>query len=484
MSRILLINPPSARSIYQRSKLRAAVFHFPPLSLATVGAALLERGQEVRVLDMAGMRNPLDELKRALGEFEPDWVGITFTTPLCSEACRISRIVKEFNPSIRVVGGGQHSSALPEETLASSAMDAVVIGEGDRTFAEMIAGERPWSEIPGLAYMDGARLAATPPAPIIQELDDLPLPAWELFAPQVYNCSKIISRANPVAAIETSRGCPFGCIYCSKAVFGRRFRYKSPQRVVSEMRKALSLGFREVHIIDDLFTANMRRAKEVLRAIVDSEIDCPWQLPNGIRVSQVDEEFVSLASQAGCYSIGLGVESGNQELLDNVKKQTTLAEGRRTVKLIQDQGIEVVCFFMLGLTGETEETMQATIDFACELNPDFAKATIMYPLPGTPLFDQLEREGRLKTREWSLYSYHYAETVYDHWNLDAETLKSYYHRFYRRFYLRPAYLMRRIPKAIRQGNLVSYTGYFLQTWAPWLSGIRSPRQEAAQGSHS
>lgn len=483
MARVLLINPPSARNIYQRSKLRAAVFHFPPLSLATVGAALLRRGCKVRALDLAAHARPWEVLEREVSEFAPNFAGITFTTPLCVEACKISRRLKQLDPSMLVVGGGQHSSALPEETLESSVMDAVVIGEGDVTFPEMVMGEKPWSEIPGIVMRQGDGFLKTPPAPIIPSLDELPLPAWELFDPEVYVCSKIISRANPVAAIETSRGCPFGCIYCSKAVFGRRFRYKSPERVVAEMRKALSLGFREIHLVEDLFTANLQRAKDVLRAVIEADLGCPWQLPNGIRVSQVDEEFARLAAQAGCYSIGLGVESGNQDLLDNVKKQATLDQARSTVKLLRDHGIETVCFFMLGLNGETEETMQATIDFACELNPDFAKATIMYPLPGTPLFTQLEQEGRLRTREWSLYSYHYAETVYDHWNLEAETLKRYYHRFYRRFYLRPSYLLRRIPKAISQGNLVSYTGYFFQTWAPWLSFFGTPRpQRAAQES--
>lgn len=462
--RILLVNPPSSRSIYQRSKVRAAIFTFPPISLATLGGALLEQGAKVRALDMAASLDPWRELEEVVQRFAPDDAGITFTTPLYNEALEISRRIKGLGPQIRVIGGGPHASAQPKETLLESTLDGIVVGEGEQAVVEMFIDEKPWHDILGLTYKDDGHIVSNGPRPLIRDLDTLPMPAWSLFDSQRYICSKIISRANPVAAIETSRGCPFGCIYCSKAVFGRKVRFKSPERVVREIEALLALGFREVHIIDDLFTADLNRAKRICDLIVERGLHFPWQLPNGIRVTHVDQEFVAKAGRAGCYSIGLGVESGSQQLLDNVDKRHTLEQCRQAVKVIQNQGLEVVCFFIIGLPGETKETMEATINFACELDPDFAKVTIMFPLPGTPLFERLMKEGRLLTTDWALYSYHYGEPVFEHWTLDAETLARYYHRFYRRFYLRPRYVFKRLRAVLSQGNLVSYAGYFVQTW--------------------
>jgi radical SAM superfamily enzyme YgiQ (UPF0313 family) len=461
MKRVLLVIPPS-RELYSRAKVKVAVPERPSLTFATLAAPLLQAGHRVEILDLDIARQPGQALERKLDEFSPDYVGITCTTPLVDKARHVASMVKKHNPDTTVIVGGAHPSSLPESTLRDSALDIACIGEGDFTITEIVSGAA-WASIKGICYQKDGRVIANPERERLADLDQLPFPAWSLFHLKNYRVPRLTCRKNPVGTMETSRGCVFGCTYCNKNIFGRTFRMKSAQRVVDEMEHMLGIGFKEIHIMDDGFTTDLGRAKRICDLILARGLKFLWNLHNGIRVDRVDKEFLEKAQAAGCYGITFGVESGDQTLLDNVHKGITLEKIRQVFKWARETGMETLAFFMIGLPGETEKTMQKTIDFAKELDPDYTKVSILLPLPGTPLYRDFEQRGYIKSRDWSLYNQHDPSQVYDHPNLNWETIRHYYDLFYRGFYLRPHTVLKQLKKDAFSTNLLYDFAYVLRT---------------------
>ncbi len=183
------------------------------------------------------------------------------------------------------------------------------------------------------------------------------MPAWQLYDLKYYRSPRIASRKNPVGYMETNRGCNHHCTYCSQNIFGHSVREKSPGRVVDEMFRMLELGFNDIHIKDNNFTANIDRAKEVCRLLIQRDFPAPWALPTGVNVHDVDAEFFGLAKESGCYQV-LGIESASSEVLGKVGKRQDIELMRRAVNMAHEAGIETVGFFMIGLPGDTEETLR------------------------------------------------------------------------------------------------------------------------------
>ena len=460
--KFLLINPPSSIKVYKKSKIKAALSEMPLLSLASLGA-ILEEYCKVKVLDLSLSLNPIKDLKKALDRFNPDFAGITFTTPLYNESKELVKIIKKFNKRIITIAGGVHVTSLPEETMSKTDFDIGILGEGEITIAEIVKGKNV-KDIKGIFYKENEKIFKNPPRELISDLDTLPLPAWHLFNLKRYKASPLTTRDSPVGPIETSRGCVFGCTYCNKCIFGRRFRFKSPERVIKEIEHMINAGFKEIHIWDDNFVTNLNRAKKICNLIIEKNIKIKWCLACGVRVDCVDQEFFNLAKKAGCYSAYLGIEAGDQKILDRVNKGIKLPQVKKAVRMANKAGLETVGFFMFGLPDETKETMEKTIRFAKNLQLDYAKVTILVPFPSTPVYDEFKKSGYIKTDDWSKYNFHTASKVYDHPNLDWKTLERYYHKFYRSFYFRPNYILKRIWKDIKRGRFFITIKYFIKTW--------------------
>ena len=463
--KFLLINPQSSIKIYKTGKLKAAVSEMPLVSLASLGAVLEQEKIDTQVLDLATSLNPLDDLDKKLREFNPDYVGVTFTTPLYNEAKEIAEISKKFNNKIITIAGGVHVTALPKETLEETSFDIAVLGEGEETLKELIH-KKDLSKIKGIAYKENNEIKINPRRELIKDLDSLPLPAWRLFDLKKYKASKLTTRNQPVGPIETSRGCVYGCIYCNKDIFGRTFRFKSPERVIKEIEHMLNSGFKEIHVWDDNFVTKLDRAKKICDLIVQKGLNkkFTWVLACGVRCDCIDEEFIRKAKEAGCYSVYLGVETGSPELLKKINKGETLEQIRYAFELCKKVGIETVAFYMLGLPGETLETMDQTIKLAKEIDSDYCKFTITVPFPSTPLFYEWEKQGIIKTRDWSKYNFHSASKVYDHPNLSWDVLEKYYHKAYREFYFRPGYLAKRLVNDIKNKRLLIEIYYAFKTF--------------------
>jgi len=464
---VLFINLPSAFTAYAGSKLHAGLQIYPLLSFAMLAAVLREKGARVSILDL-GLDASFDKLDATLEETKPEIVGITATTPLFFEASELSRRVrKKLGAGVKIILGGPHATALPEECLLSSEFDIVVYCEGEETIAE-IWDKKNLSEIKGIYYKKDGKIFSTGDRGVIENLDSLPMPALDLYAIKNYRCSRALSRESPISNYETSRGCPSRCSFCNKNISGRKYRMKSPEKVIEELKYILSLGVKELRFIDDQFNANPQHAKEVCEAIIREGLHFPWSLAAGIRVNCADVELLKLAKRAGCYQVGIGFESGDQDSLDSIDKDATIEESIECMQAVKKAGLESIGFFMLGLPADTEKSLNKTINFAIKLMPDLAKITITIPFPGTHLFEQYEKQGLIKTRDWTKYNFHNAGDVYRHPNLDFETLMKYYLLFYRKFYLNPKYISRRFVKSLLNLSIHRDIYYALQTFFPKL----------------
>ncbi len=450
---ILLVNP-SLHEVYEDAKVKGAVPHYPPLNLLTIAGSLIKEGHEVSLLDfdLLGMKNQHEVLRKKLQEQKPDIVGFTFGSPTYSQAKGMAKVVKEFNNNVVTVAGGSHPSSDPHGVLQESDINIVICGEGDFTLLEIINTDN-YSTVLGIGFKKGNDIIINQRRPFIQDLDDLPMPAFEIVKIHDYYVPPSFCRESPAMTIETSRGCVWGCSYCTKAVFGRNFRYKSPQRVVDEFKRMIGFGYKEIHVTDDMFTTNKERVKEICRLMKEQDVKVTWACPNGIRADRTDEELIQLMHDAGCYRVSFGVESGNQQILNNIDKQQTLEQVRNAFKACNKVGMETHAYLILGLPGETEETMQQTIDFAKEIKPTIAKFDILIPLPSTPLH-QAWKGKYFQTEDWDNFNYHSAKDLYSHPNLPWDVMQKYYNKAFREFYFRPSYLLRRFLYSLRQGSLL------------------------------
>lgn len=462
--KILFIIPASSISVFNRSKISVAVPNIPIISVAQLAACVRLDGHTPAVLDLSIIEKKklINILKKKIDGFCPDYIGITFTTPLFKESTFIAKVIKKFYPTIKIIAGGPHASVDPEGVLKSSLFNTVVMGEGEMTLNDILNGVLP-SKIKGIGYLTEDSYIINEPRELIGDLDELPLPDYSIFDIYQYSTPRLNCRRNPVAAIETSRGCIFNCIFCSKHVFRRKFRAKSPKRVADEMQHLYKQGFNEVHIWDDGFSTDLKRAKNICKELIRRNIKIPWNIYNGIRVDRCDFELFSLLKRAGCYRISFGVESGSQKILDTVHKSIKLDQIILAFKKAHNAGLETVAFCVFGFPGETEATMKETIRFMKKIKPTIPKLSFFMPLPGTKVYDDWEKEGFIISHDWSNYIYHMPKKVYNHPTLKWEILNKYYNLFYRQTMLYPEFILNWIKRGIKNGEILFYLYYFLKT---------------------
>jgi radical SAM superfamily enzyme YgiQ (UPF0313 family) len=442
--RILLVNPKSKLPIDTRTS--------PPLGLAYLAAVTEQRGDEVRVHDGDVEDTPLEAILR---EFSPQVVGITANTTQITAAWRDAALVKSAGDAT-VVLGGPHPTSLPEESAAKPWVDVVVRGEGEATWLEYLEiagssslgssllGSQFFEPVAGITYQreDGVAVNTPdrPPIPAA-DLDEMPFPAWHLFQLDRYTnlqptVDQVEGRSMPIL---TSRGCPYRCTYCSQ-IGPRRWRARSVESVVAEWRWLVrEQGAAEIGVLDDSFNIDRQRVLEICRRLVEEGLDkIPWIMINGIRANLADEEVLGAMVRAGCIRTAFGVESGNQAILDSVvDKHLTLDQVRSAFRAARAVGMETIGFFIVGLPGETEETIEDTIRFACELDPVVANFSIATPFPGTEMYRTVKAQGRILADTWDDFVFFEGKARFEMPGLPAELVERKWKEAYRRFYLRP-----------------------------------------------
>ncbi|MFQ6000780.1 MAG: B12-binding domain-containing radical SAM protein [Anaerolineae bacterium] len=435
--KVLLINPKANLPIEVRTS--------PPLGLAYLGAVSEERGDEVRILDMEAEETPLSQVLR---EERPDLVGITANTIQIKAAWRVAQDIKA-EMALPVVLGGPHPTVLPEESAQRPEVDIVVRGEGEATWAHLcqrLEAGALLEEVEGISYRRNGRVIHNPDRPPLADIDSLPFPAHHLFKMERYtNLQPTLDTVKGKSfSILTSRGCPYRCTYCSQ-ILPRVWRMRSPENVVAEWRWLVKdLGAKEIGVLDDSFNIDRKRVLAICDLLISEGLNhVPWIMINGIRANLVDEELLGRMREAGCIRTAFGVESGNQEILDTViDKRLTLEEIRAAFKAAKSVGMETIGFFIIGLPGETEETIEDTIRFACELDPLVANFSMATPFPGTEMREVVLEKGRLLAQDWEDYAFFEDKPSFEMDGLPAELVERKWKEAYRRFYLRPSRIVR------------------------------------------
>lgn len=428
MARVLLIRP-SMGSYYRFSPVASAVTLSPHLGLASLSAAVKCARHSVKIWDLEA--RPISAIVKELEACSPQWVGVHLKTPLAAEGRRLAQLVRRAVPSARLVAGGPHASALPESCLAKDGFHHVIRGEGEEALVALLDGSRD-------LLMDDSRIVHHPP---IQDLDALPLPDWSSFDLRDYRRPSLVAPWTPTADIESSRGCEHACSYCSKLVFGRKFRAKSALRVVEEVEACRRAGFMAYNYVDDTFTADLPRAMSICDELLRRGIVMPWTCTNGLRIDQVSREFFRLARRSGCRLVAFGLESGDEALLGSIGKTWSIDHAAEVVAWAHEAGLVVLGYFMLGLPGETAESMRKTALFARMLSLDFAKFSITMPLPGTPLYDAWRPYMRKELP--ALFSIHHeASDWFEHPTLRWREIDRARLSAYTGFYLRVSWLSR------------------------------------------
>jgi anaerobic magnesium-protoporphyrin IX monomethyl ester cyclase len=466
MAKLLLINP-SYNGTYGSTVGNLATPIYPVMSLSTLAGEARRAGHDVSICDLSFQRYDPQVVYETIRNASPDVVGITATTPLANQMQDIAYIAKSVSRGITTVAGGAHATALKTEVLRRSALDIAVYGEGDQTIVDILAGKPP-AEIDGVCYGHDGDFKVTRPRHMVEDLDDLAMPAWDLYPMEKYrSISRLIAKRPPVSSIEFSRGCVYKCDFCaSKNTMGLGYRKKSPARCAEEMLFLQRLGYREVILADDIFTSDNNWAAAVCEEFIRRDVKLLWTCTNGIRVDSANGELFRLMRRAGCYRVHFGFESGNDEVLRKFGKggKATLDQGETAVDKARDAGLQTFGMFMLGLTGDTAQTMQDTIDYAKRVKVDAMRFGITVPFPGTKMFDELHKVGLIKSYNWDLYTvYNDAAQLFSHPDLKWETVIRYFHKsHFEAYVLNPRYIVRRLISSIRSGELFWDMYYFLK----------------------
>ncbi len=456
MFKVTLINPAQSPKYPQ-----------PPMGLALIAAVLERAGYQVTMLDANALRLQPETIVPLIND--ADVVGLTAMTPTIGVAISIARHLKRANPDLIIVLGGTHATLLPEETLATAPeIDIIVRGEGEETIVKLLRAlenKQSLDDVPGISYRQNGKVDSTPAGLTTIDLDSLPFLAYHLLPWQKYKPHPPHGRALPFAAIITSRGCPYKCSYCSKPIFGNKFRGQSPERVVEEVAYYKErFGIKELAFYDDVFTLNKKRAHAIADGIMKRGLKILWTCET--RVNLVDRELLRHIKQAGGYSIAYGIESGSQEILNTLDKDISLEQVEEVVRLSQEAGLQTIGYFMIGSPGETPETIRQTIQFAKRLNLDFAQFAVTTPFPGTKLYNLYldGRKGDDIPWESLVYAGSDRETtpVFESSLLSRDNIQDWTRRAYREFYLRPSYPWQRIRRTTSIGDLrVDIKGLFM-----------------------
>ncbi|NOZ86245.1 MAG: radical SAM protein [Deltaproteobacteria bacterium] len=403
--KIVLVHPAGSNWFPGKKDITPLANRMAPLGLLSLAAYLEKKGgHKVGILDCLGpdASPDTDKNTRTIIDMKPDLVGFTATTSSFPDAAYMAESIKRELPSVITIAGGVHVSSLGATLLKEAGgMDMLCTGEGEETLAEVASGREPKS-INGLAFRDNGKTRQNPPRVQLPEMDSLPFPAYHRLRgfPHEYRLPLFSYTKTPGASFVTSRGCPFTCSYCDRSVFGRSYRFNSAEYTFEHF-KFLKREFsvRHVTIYDDLFTVNKKRIFELCDMLASSDMDMEFNC--AVRIGSVDMDLLRALKAGGCLMVSFGIESGHQPLLDRHKAGVKLEQVRKTVAMAKQAGLWVKGLFMVGLPGETDESIRKTGDFAQSLDLDDLNYSKFTPFPGAPVWADIESHGEF-IQDWRL----------------------------------------------------------------------------------
>lgn len=416
----------------------------PPLTLLSVASVLKKQGHYVKLTEGDGEKKTLDDIKNEIKGF--DLVIMLTSSMSFKEDANVLAELKKAHPSLLTSVFGSHPTFMAEACLQREGIDILVRFEPEFIYKDLAAAlekkDSGWKAIKGIAFRDNSGTHINESYPFIENLDALPIPDRSLLNKNLTYFNPLIKRL-PYATSITSRGCPGKCTFCTAPAFtGNKVRYNSADYALREIEYLLSLGIKEIYYRDETFSFFTRRNKAVYEAIISKKLDISWLC--NIRVGTVTKETLSLMKKAGCHTIKVGVESGAQEILDKSQKNIKLKDTKDLFRWAHELGVSTHAHVMLGMPGENKNTMKQTMDFVISLDPTTVDFGICTPYPGAALFDDLiAKHKELKDRmeiDWdALHTSGHLNKYFT--DLTARELEDGIFKTYRKFYLRPKYIL-------------------------------------------
>ncbi|MBI2564754.1 radical SAM protein [Candidatus Woesearchaeota archaeon] len=428
-----------------------------PVTQLVYAATIASEEHNVKVIDAINEGKNVELTLREISLFSPDFVVMPVSSSgLNFEKNVIAGGIKLMLPDCKIITVGDTLPYLPQHI--TQPIDICISGEVENCLLDICAN-KDLKEIKGISYVKDGKTVTNVSAPFLQalELDKVPFPKWELFPYTKYKYYPLILKA-PVATLLSTRGCPYGCHYCSYTENqGLKWRTRSAENVVEELALDYEkYGFKGVFFRDPLFTLDKKRTSDICNGLIERGIDLSFALET--RPELLSEELIDKLKQAGCTAINMGVEDINVEVLRQVRIPVKTEIIEKTVNYAEKAGIRTTCFFILGLPGSTRETIQKTIDFSINLNPSHAEYKIATPYPGTKLYKQAkEKKWIIEENYDKLGGYSSVMQIND--KLSPEYLEEQSSNAFKRFYYRPSYLF----KELRRGKLLSKASLLLKT---------------------
>ncbi len=420
----------------------------PPLGLGYLATAIRDQ-HEVEIID--GLKEKLtnEKLTQLLQEKKPDVCCLQVFTFHIPQVQAYLATARALSPELKIILGGPHPSAsfldifeiFPQADWAFRGEAEVGLPQLLNLLSENKITQQALEQIPGLIWRDQQQTIVNQPN-FITDLDSLGLPSWDLLKPNSYPLAPhgAFFKNYPIAPIIITRGCPYACAYCSgHLVSGRRIRFRSVTNVIAEIKLLYEqYGIREIHIEDDNFTFKRELVMDFCRELKINHLNISWTCPNGVRLDTLDEELLLTMKQAGLYSLSVGIESGSDKILRDIKKSLNTETIRTKINLIKKCGLEASGFFIIGYPTETRADIMATINFSLELPLKRANFSLFKPFPGTEITNTLLANGELKPMsqtDWAKYIL--ADAVYAPPGFTTGEMKKLRKQAVLRFYLRP-----------------------------------------------
>ena len=474
---LLLINPPI--TLEERYGTFASVgSQAPPLGLCYVAATVRNAGYSVQILDAPALNLDLPQTIDSIARINANLIGITASTVSIPRAAELAKAIKNHSINAPIMVGGPHVSSIPEETLEEfNDFDIGVISEGEYTVPEIIACQKNGgniSEIAGIVFREGTKITLSPPRARIENLDELPLPAWDLipWLPRYYKPAPHSYKMLPSSTLITSRGCNGTCTFCARPFMGEKYRSHSAESTIEMIDHLVKVyGTRDIMFYDDNFLLDRKRVTTICEEILRRNYKISWSCL--ARTDIMPEDFFKLIKRAGCWQIAYGIESADQTILDNLKKRTTIEKVAEMICKTNEAGIHSRGYFMIGCPGESLETIDKTTRFLTQSGLKDFHVTFCTPMPGAELFKTAEHYGEFD-RDWKKLGFW--EPVFIPHGLTKQQLIDSHRRMYRKFYLRPSIFTRYMIKFIlHPGNIGSIINAGLNVLKYSLSGYLKKR---------
>jgi len=426
----------------------------PPLGIAYIAGILRSSGHDVSILDMEALRMDYESLPEYLETENPDIIGVHGTTPTSRFIKETVEIARKSCPDVKIIVGGPHASLLPEDIFRDMpAVDYILRGEAEFTMRDLVglisncANIDDFKTIPGIGFRNGDKRFISTEMPRIENLDELPLPAYDLLPlDEYFYGSRLVETGKDerIFTIMSSRGCPNACIFCAAPVlYGNIYRGRSAKNIVDEMEVLIN-DYDVSHVVfyDASFMANRKRVEEICSEIISRGIKTTWRAR--VRADRLTPDLVDLMKKAGCTTLAIGVETGSQRLLEILGKNTTLEKIEDGFKIARDAGLWTIGYFFFGVPGETREESLQTIEFAKKLDPDWALFTHATPLPGTKLYEMTK--DQMLSYNWSDFKFSANSPVISYDGMTKEEMQDLMDFAFQSFYLREEWLMNRLRK--------------------------------------